>query len=813
MSMTILTILQICAVFMAYMVVTCVMPLVIINRLLAGLRLSEKILLSVVSGNFFIINEVFVLQLLHISNHWTLLTGTVAVFLAAVIRVYRIPVKTYAGDVLRTVQKLLKRQLGQKSLALREQKKGLAVIGRFFRKILNSVRKHPLEVLLFLGATAMVLRVYMPNLLNNYGYCTSDIPVHNYWINYLSKGQLFVAGVYPFGFHCAIYYLHAVFGFETFVLLRVFCLIQTLLIHWMMLLFLKACLKSAYLAYLGTVLYVFFNIFQGNTYSRYASSLPQEFGMIFILPAVYFGFAYFRTRKKWCLTGFAMSFSLTLAVHFYDLMIAGLFCVAMAIGFSFRFFRKKYFVPVIVTCAVSVAVAVAPMVIAYATGTPLQGSLGWGLNVISASSEAESETSETEETESSVDDISSAAEGADGTADSSRTGGGTGETGITVTDGAGTGITEAGGETETGITVTAGVATVMKGAGGGSTANGSAGATGTAQKRSITDRLKGLAGNIRSAALSAWELFGETVYDYISLNDNSVFLGFAFGSIALCILLAVVYLLLHEFDQAGKLLTVGIFMIFLNVLLAAGRLGLPRLMDGSRASIYYAYMLPMLWCFSLDGILSLPGRLLHRPVIGRALSLAVVVLSVAYCIENDMVRAPIVQEALETNEAVTCLTNIIRDHDDWTWTICSANDELRMGEDYGYHYETITFLRAIENIGRYAGVKIPTKYTYFFVEKKPLDYATAYANSGQYISEEGASMGLPVGSGLGPYKGENRWIVMSRMYYWCETFMEMYPENMTVYYEDDDFICYQLVQNPDHLFELGIDYGYNNFYQ
>jgi hypothetical protein len=769
--------------------------------MLAGLRLSEKILLSVVSGNFFIINEVFVLQLLHISNHYTLLIGTVAVFFTAVVRVYRIPVKKYAGEVLLTVQKLLKRQLGRKSLALRERKKGLTVIGRFVRKILNYVRKHPLEVLLFLGATALVLRVYMPNLLNNYGYCTSDIPVHNYWINYLSKGQLFVAGVYPFGFHCAIYYLHAVFGFETFVLLRVFCLIQTLVIHWMMLLFLKACLKSAYLAYLGTVLYVFFNIFQGNTYSRYASSLPQEFGMIFILPAVYFGFAYFRSRKKWCLTGFAMSFSLTLAVHFYDLMIAGLFCLAMAIGFSFRFFRKKYFVPVVVTCLVSVAVAVAPMVIAYATGTPLQGSLGWGLNVISASSEEESETSETEETESSVDDTSSAQAGVDGIADSSLADGGTGATGSTVT---------------------AGVATVIKGAGGGNAVDSTAtngttlGGTrtdSTAQKRSITERLKGLAGNIRSAALSAWELFGGTVYDYISLDDNSVFLGFAFGSIALCILLAGVYLLLHEFDQAGQLLTVGIFMIFLNVLLAAGRLGLPRLMDGSRASIYYAYMLPMLWCFSLDGILSLPGRLLHRPVIGRALSLAALVLSVAFCTKNDMVRAPIVAEALETNEAVTCLTNIIRDHDDWTWTICSANDELRMGEDYGYHYETITFLRAIENIGRYAGVKIPTKYTYFFVEKKPLDYATAYANSGQYISEEGAARDLPVASGLGPYKGENRWIVMSRMYYWCETFMEMYPEDMTVYYEDDDFICYQLVQNPDHLFELGIDYGYNNFYQ
>ena len=40
-----------------------------------------------------------------------------------------------------------------------------------------------------------------------------------FWINEMSRGKIFAKGVYPFGFHCIIYYLHAVFRFDTYVIL------------------------------------------------------------------------------------------------------------------------------------------------------------------------------------------------------------------------------------------------------------------------------------------------------------------------------------------------------------------------------------------------------------------------------------------------------------------------------------------------------------------------------------------------------------------------------------------------------------------
>ena len=53
-----------------------------------------------------------------------------------------------------------------------------------------------------------------------------------------------------------------------------------------------------------------------------------------------------------------------------------------------------------------------------------------------------------------------------------------------------------------------------------------------------------------------------------------------------------------------------------------------------------------------------------------------------------------------SNGALTCLSNIIKENEDKTWTIVSANDETQMGLDHGWHYETITFLRNMEYMNK-----------------------------------------------------------------------------------------------------------------
>lgn len=823
MSMEVLTIIQTSVIFVVYMTMTCVLPFIILNPLLKKFRLCEKLIFSIVLGNFYVINEVLILQLLHISNRYTLILFTFVPAYFALSRIYRFSGKAFLKNCWDKFLRLTKGELGVKSLAVCVLLSIRGFIARVLKKCLSVLKRNPIDTVLFLALTLLLVHMYGENLILHYGYCASDIPVHNYWINYLSRGKLFVAGVYPFGFHCVIYFMHAVFGLETYVMLRVFCFVQTLVIHWALLLFLKACLRSRYLGYLGTAVYAALDIFPSNTYTRYYSSLPQEFGMIFILPAIYFGFAFFRFKKeellkneqnkesstdtestapeqndkakkavhvlmlpfrrmrdwfshltpaKWCLIGFAMSFSLTLAVHFYGTMIAGLFCVAMAIGFLFRFIRKPYFWNVVVTCAVSVAIAVFPMAAAYATGTPLQGSLGWGMSVISGSDDK----NDTQSGETNVSDSELNSDVTDNNMES-----------VETTDNGETADSD-NASSDTGDMISAQPTQETK----------KAGIFGI-----ITEAIKkcqSVFNSLRSAAST-----------YISKNQNPYVTDSIYYCMAGTAILGILFFVLHESDYAAQLLSVGIFILIMNVVLAAGWFHLPRIMDGNRCSIYFCYVLPILWCYTVDAVLVLSFRWFKRPVIGNIFSLLLVGVVGFLAVKYNMVRTPYNCNALELNDAIICLSNIIYEHDDWTWTICSANDELRMGEDYGFHYETIDLLRKVENIGRHAGVTIPTKYTYFFVEKIPVDYTVSYEDSGQPVSEKGAFERLPYSSGLGPYQGKSRWIVMSKMYYWAETFMKLYPGNMTVYYETDEFICYRLVQNTDSLFELGIDYGYNNF--
>ena len=44
----------------------------------------------------------------------------------------------------------------------------------------------------------------------------------------------------------------------------------------------------------------------------------------------------------------------------------------------------------------------------------------------------------------------------------------------------------------------------------------------------------------------------------------------------------------------------------------------------------------------------------------------------------------------------------------------------------------------------------------------------------------------------------------------AKEYMKLYPNEMKVYYETDDFVCYYIHQNVECLYNLAIDYGYNN---
>lgn len=773
MSMEILTVIQAVSAFCAYSFVTIAVPALIFGRRLSGRRLAERLLFYYLTGNFYVMNLVFFLQLLHISNRATLIAGSVFPAYCAWVYLNKIPVRAHLKNFYTNFRRFFMGIYGMKNGLLKLRLWVCGNLASWMKKLWRDVYRNIFVWIMIGLLMAAAIWVYGHQIVTYFGYALSDLPVHTYWINYLSRGEIFVAGVYPFGFHCEIYYLHTIFQIDTYVLLRVFSVSQVFYIFLMLAAFLTLSCKTKYLGCAGAIFAICFQGFRYNCYFRYAATLPQEFGMLFILPGIYFLFQFFEERKKeiadgkktwrerrkswYCLAAFGMGFSMTLAVHFYDTMIAGIFCVGVAVGFAFWIFRKKYFWSVLAAGLISVLAAVLPMGIAYASGTPLQGSLGWGMNVISGKTD---------------EDESEAAESTEGTEAAEETGGTEFVAG-----------TETIAETE-------------------STEEPSPGAAEPTESAPLFER-------IRDKGEKAYEVISGYIRNTIFIEEYRWLTDWVFLAIAALAGMGALFWMLRQGFYGSRLVASAAYMFLMCVLLASKGLGLPALMDSSRASIYFSYSLVIVPVLLLDGICFLIRLLVRRRPIMQLLSLACSTAVLLGGALGGMIKEPAYISPLQTNSAVTCLTNIIREDKDFTWTILSASDERNTALDHGYHYEMITFLRQLEYYNHFTSVTLPTQTVYIFIEKKPVAIGGC-TKAGKQIGLEDAEQPLSFSAGVAAYQSDVRWTTMARMYYWAQAFQKMYPQEMQVYYETDEFVCYELKQNTYRLFNLAIDYGYNS---
>ena len=191
-------------------------------------------------------------------------------------------------------------------------------------------------------------------------------------------------------------------------------------------------------------------------------------------------------------------------------------------------------------------------------------------------------------------------------------------------------------------------------------------------------------------------------------------------------------------------------------------------------------------------------------------------------------------ELTRYNSVVDITNSITTNFPNNSYTIISTTDELHQVAEYGRHEEMLNFLRKLNS----SDYTLPTQYLFFYVEKKPIQYAQShfftgpewlaaekypqyyqeiYTSEGDNIKKAGISKTL-ANSSMIIFSKESqsysdltsRSILESKMYYWCQNFSESYPNDVSVYYEDDNFICYVVEQNPYRLYFLRNEGAYEN---
>lgn len=797
MSLKMITLLQIIQIFAIYSGMTVFLPAIILHKKVAKFSKSVRFMIYVISGNFYFINIVFLLQILHISNFYTLWFMTLVPFCLFLWKISNIPIFESIVHIYWIFQKLILGLLGWRTFGRRLIKAVFDILKKTFRWLFRLYSENPIEWLLFIAICVALCWIYGTNALETYGYCASDVPVHNYWLNGMDGNKIFIDGVYPFGFHCIIYFIHAAFGIDTYVLLRLFCLVQTIFVHIILFAFINALCKSRFTAFVGVGAYIMLNVLNPDCTVRYSSSLPQEFGMIFIMPSIYFLLMFFSTRKEeigsgwvafkrkrrelitknelkalsikerfirrlhitststWYLVGYLMSAGLSLAVHFYDTMIVGVFGSMVALIYIRSVFKKEYFFRLVSATIIGLGIAVLPMFICFLLGTPLQGSLTWGMNVMN---------------------------------------GRLGNQGITnlvqLNNNQATNISKPDDNLNNNYYIQA-------------------------------DRINPFGEVINSKFNSVKDKFIDfSKIAYVAINNMAKsslvynkeldVLKYVVIGVSILLIFVLLSFILRRFEYGYNLAAVSMFILAMFFILGCAPLGLPQIMDYNRCRVFLAYSLPILFSLLLDSIIYTMFGSFRKRWIMYIASLLICSSAALLLVYFNPVRYPIVYSGLETNEAITCVTHIIKEKKDFTWTIVSANDERNMIVNHGYHMELSNFIENLEKRGSKGMIKIPTKHVFFFIEKVPVDYLTEYSGSGQTVSEIGAKKSMPLGSSLNIYQGENRWIFMSKIYYWAQAFRKLYTNEMKVYFENKKFVCYEIDQNVFKLYNFSIDYGFTS---
>ena len=700
------------------------------------------------------------------------------------------------------IKRTLSGTQGWKLLIFRQAESLKIIIVNSFQQLNKKIKGRRTEygILFVLIVFAVAYFSYGAFQCHSYGW--GDMYVHHAWIYGLKEGKIFSAGIYPEAMHCFIYCMNDLFGISVYSCMMFLGEIHVSALLLAIYCFLREVMKSKYTVYL--VLAAFLTIDMvcvDEIYgmSRMQYTIPQEFGLYTQFLCALYLVRFLRRnpeegkakRKVWNddLFLFMTSLAASLAIHFYVTMMAFFLCAAIAIFGIVKVFKKENFKSLVIAVLAGMIISAAPMVLAYASGIPLQGSLNWGMNVMNGTDTKEGRTQQAQSIASENNaETSSQNESESQSSESIQQ-----ESGVQSSQSV---TSEEKQQTET---------------------NDALEQEQTSQKKSR----KTIGEYIKMVYKYGYaQLYGDTRAKWL--------LGFTLIagilSVINWIITAVRFRKLPFELYFGITAASVIFMI----LYAAPFLGLPEIIAGARLCLTEQVLLLSMMALPADEVLFAIGRRKMAYILPylSVLGVAAIYAGINYF---GVYHSYLYYELTRYNSVVNLTNRIASEYPKQRYTIISTTDEIYQVIESGWHEEILDFYYK-SKLEKYY---IPTEYLFFYVEKNPIQYAQYhffagprwlaqkkysqyYKYSNAVISEGSAIksskisedvLGEPLtdmGKASDAYSNlKNRTILESELYFWCQDFKARLPYEIQVYYEDEDVVCYMIKQNPEHLYNLG----------
>ncbi|MBR6642786.1 MAG: hypothetical protein IKL28_03895 [Lachnospiraceae bacterium] len=768
-------------------------PLTLFRKYLKKKSVTFKFSFCVTAQIVIVSTVMLLLGLLHILNDWTVRILFYGSFLYSIRHCFAM-----TKERKTKIKYLVHGSYGFKNFVYLERRKYMRKLEEAGKRLSGFYKKHWLEYSLLIIAVVYGVIYFSWGTFQERSYGFSDMYVHHSWIYQLSEGIPFSAGIYPEGMHCVIYAISALFGCRIYSCILFIASANVVILLLAIYCFVKELFAWRFSAVLVLWVVLTFGDVGRNIilcFARIQCALPQEFAFPQVFLCALFLLKYLKAgrKAKWKgkVTGgywdgnlliFMMALSSTIMLHFYATFMAFFLCVGVALVLWKNVFTKERFLPLVAAVAVGVFVAAVPMVAGYATGIPLQGSLGWAMEVMQNSAGQEATT----QPEQNAGNEGALSEGTD----------------IGQTQG------EEFVQTET------------------PEQEGSA--------------LEVLLGKINSISHRIWEKGKEicnTIYErtYCLLYDAQivpVILWIMAGIMILGILGSAVLVCLEKLVRKkvkrpayrGYFITIFASLVYIFAF-TSDYIGLPMLVDRSRICFICHVLVVMLVLIPADFLFGVVKYVVPEKVLnGMSGVLAGVLVAVIYL--KGCYHGYLYFEVTRYDASVQVTNRIIEELPRETYTIVSPTDELYQVIEYGWHEELVDFLEKQNDLL----YEIPTEYIFLFLEKKPLRYAQHHFFSGpkwlaydryqelydttstwpEYIAfETSAEAALEplwyFSKRSGSYAdGESRTIIQSKLEVWCQKFKQLYSNEMKVFYEDEYFVCYYFKQNPQRVYNLVI---------
>ncbi|KMZ55352.1 hypothetical protein [Dorea sp. D27] len=166
-----------------------------------------------------------------------------------------------------------------------------------------------------------------------------------------------------------------------------------------------------------------------------------------------------------------------------------------------------------------------------------------------------------------------------------------------------------------------------------------------------------------------------------------------------------------------------------------------------------------------------------------------------------------------------CL-DLCENHENDTWTVISPTNDLSVIRYDGYHYEIVDLLQEIDRGKK--RIYIPTPEIYVVTEQRPISFLddrreidrsdTATAENSGKVSAGLALRDIDWSGSRDAMHGADapyyfqRDAVMSKLHYWMETVKLIYPNHVTLHYQDDQVTVYKIEQDAYFTLNLSVDY-------